>query len=209
MALGESLFLLLDYTPIILLAVPFYLQLIYCKWKPNMSSLWTWGSINYDRMIGTEYQKREHDKEFPTLEPTPLPASRKRWLSQGRLVIRAKFAFLTKLSLEIRQMVYEEVIRDNTRYRHIVEFCNMTSYEHKRARNQLCDIGCTNARLNVNRGAYLSHILASNLYGTTTGLSDDRHHLRMRKPGTSHNPLALAKSCRQAYMETIDMFYCK
>jgi len=147
-------------------------------------SLYKWTLSVYQNKLCPGYRRQRHEKKFRRLEPAALPSLRKRRLSQGHVRPQTQSSFLTKLPLEIRQIIYEEVIRDGTLRRHIIELKNIKIG----ARNQLCGIGCDR-----------------NEWGGCT--LSDAPETWFRKTVSSCNPLALAKSCRRIYLETIDLFY--
>ncbi len=138
----------------------------------------------YQNHVCVGYRRRRHEKKFRRLEPAARPFLRERRLSQGHMRPQPQSSFLTKLSLEIRQMIYEEVITDGTLHRHIGQLTDIK----RRARSQLCGVGC-------DRNDW-ERCVISNAPETW-----------FRNTVSNRGPLALAKSCRRIYYETIDLFY--
>ena len=160
-------------------------------------SLYKWTLSVYQNRSCAGYRRQRPGKKFRRLEPAALPSLRKRTLSQGHTRPQTQSSFLTKLPLEIRQIIYEEVIRDGTLHRHIIELKNIKIG----ARNQLCGIGCEQfKRAYCNSPA--THDICS-MCGTVANAPETL----FSKTGSSCGPLALVKSCRQIYLEMIDLFY--
>lgn len=136
------------------------------------------------RRLFYRYRRRRHEKKIRRLEPAALPSIRKRRLSQGHTRPQTQSPFLAKLPLEIRQMIYEEVIKDGASHRHIVELRNIKVG----ARNQLCSIGCKRQN-------------------SESCIISMAPKMEPRKTVSNLGALALAKSCRQMYRETIDLLY--
>lgn len=148
-------------------------------------SLYKWSLSVYQAYLWAWSRRRIYQENFRRWEPAALPALRKRRLSQGHLRPQTQSSFFAKLPLEIRQMICEEVIRDGSLHRHIVQLRNI----EVRARNQLCGIGCK-----------------QNAWGSCDAMSNSPV-TQARKTVSNRSPLALAKSCRQTYLEMINMFY--
>jgi len=160
-------------------------------------SLYKWTLSVYQNKSCAGYRRQRHEKKFRRLEPAALPSLRKRRLSQGHMRPQTQSSFLTKLPLEIRQIIYEEVIRDGTLHRHIIELKNIKIG----ARNQLCGIGCEQAKWGYCNSPATHDI--SSMCGTVANAPETL----FSKTGSSCGPLALVKSCRRIYLEMIDMFY--
>jgi len=196
------LYLCLWVAPVVCLSLPFTLPMMF--WKPDLDliimvsyaplSLYDW-TVQTSFCIGVRRQRCE--KKLRRLEPAALPSSRQRRLSQGRIKPQTQSSFLTRLPPEIRQIVYEEVIRDGTLYRHIIELPGLNN----QARNRLCGIGCKQNHIES-----CDSLAIHDMYNVCCTLPSGSK-TRFRKPWSNCGPLALAKSCRQIYLETIDMFY--
>ena len=215
--MGNILYYTLYFGPVgctaVTLSLPFLLPLLF--WKPSLwldcvtvvflapQSLCKWIQSIYDDELLARYRRRRDEKEFRRMEPASLPATRKRRLSRSSMVAQTKSSFLTKLPLEVRHMIYEDIIRNGTLHRHILELRNaMTdATERNRARNQLCGFGCTKARYEGCESITLD--MANDLCGVRSQALETR----FEKFGSCRGPLGLAKTCRQVYLESIDMFY--
>lgn len=196
--ISKWLYYILWVIPVAILILPVTLPLSFRRPRHNsfyhdtMSLVWCapillyeWTRSVYQNVLCAGYRRQRYKKRFRRLEPAALPALRKRRLSQGHMRPQTQSSFLAKLPLEIRQMIYEEVIRDGALHRHIVELRNIEIG----ARNQLCGIGCKQS-----------------VWGSCTTVSN-APETQSRKTVSNRGPLALAKSCRQMYLETINMFY--
>ena len=174
---------------------------------PGLAFNWLAGV--YRRAILKPYRLYRDERRIQRLEPAPLPVKRPRRLSEGRMV-RQTATLLTKLPLEIRRMIYEDVITGGNEHRHVFELKRQSSgarkshRQHRHLRNRVWGAGC--------RAGLMSHCVFDNpIYLTritpccpiSLPLGPDPYIEKDNPSG----PIALAKTCRQIYLETIDMYY--
>ncbi|KAL8791697.1 MAG: hypothetical protein Q9195_005704 [Heterodermia aff. obscurata] len=162
----------------------------------------------YRRAVLNPYRLYRDERRIRRLEPLPLPVKRPRRLSEGRRV-RQTAALLTKLPLEIRQMIYEDVITCGSEHRHIFEIRKesaKTGTSHRQRwhiRNRIWGAGCI--------AGLTSHCAFENHFYLTRSAACWSHTVLEPNPYVEKNsaggPIALAKTCRQIYLETIDMYY--
>ena len=155
-----------------------------------------------DRNYIGQWREYRAEKESFRCEPARLSRTRKRRLSDGRKASQVSSAFLEKLPLEIRRMIYKEVVIGGSEHRHIIELPSRTS-DGKRRRNRLWGAFCVKQSkskcliedINVGNGG--------NTRQAKDVIIDDFPN---PKDGL-YGVLGLAKTCRQIYLEVIDIFY--
>ena len=164
----------------------------------------------YRHAILRPYRLYRDEKRIRRIEPAPLPVKRPRSLSVGRMVGQTA-SLLTKLPLEIRQMIYEEVIKCGSEHRHVFEIKKQSSpgarksHRHRQhLRNRVWGAGCRAGLLShcmFDSPGYLSQVTPC--CPTYLFLGPDPYIEKNSPSG----PIALAKTCRQIYLETINMYY--
>ena len=171
--------------------------------------VFSWLVRFYRHAILKPYRLYRDERRIRRLEPASLPAKRPRSLSQGRTVGQTA-PLLTKLPLELRQMIYEEVIRDGSEHRHVFELKKHSSSEARKShrqrrhlRNRVWGAGCRPGlnQWTIDHPVYLNRIAPC--CPACLSLGPDEY---IEKDSPS-GPIALAKTCRQIYLETIDMYY--
>ena len=128
-------------------------------------------------------------------EPVPLPRTRKRRLSSGEALAQLQSPFLQTLPLEIRQIIYRYVIVSDFEHRHVIEWLEYNN--NKRRRTQLLGTGCWNRgrRSPINSCHPDCHAKVKPTSSST------------QRKGYVEGALGLAKTCRQIYLESINMYY--
>ena len=155
-----------------------------------------------DRNYTGRYREYRAGRESLRCEPAPLPRTRKRRLSDGRKASQVNSSFLKKLPPEIRRMIYKEVVIGGSEHRHIIELLSRTS-DGKRRKNQLWGAPCFKQ---PNSKCSIENIILGN--GGDTCQADDVIIDNFAKPKDGfYGALGLAKTCRQIYLEVIDIFY--
>ena len=154
-----------------------------------------------DRNYIPRYRKYRAEKESLRYEPAPLPRARKRRLSDGRKASQLNSSFLNKLPLEIRQTIYKEVVIGGSEHRHIIELPSRTS-DGRRKKNQLWGASCIKQ---PDSKCWTPHILTN---GANLCRTSCRGYDYLLKPKNGcYGALELAKTCRQIYLEVINIFY--
>ena len=149
-----------------------------------------------DRNYAGRYRNYRVERENLRYAPAKLPRVRKRRLSDGRKASQLSSLFFKKLPLEIRQMIYKEVIIDGSEHRHIIEKWSTTS-NGKRGRDQLWGAPCMRQPDSIE--CWTEDVLV-------TGISMLLDCCFEPKTGC-YGTLELAKTCRQVYLEVINLFY--
>lgn len=144
--------------------------------------------------LTSQIKKYQAKRERLRSEPVPLPRRRKRRLSSGKVNAQLKSPFLQTLPLEIRQIVYRYVIIGNSEHRHVIEGWEVNN--NKRGRTQLWGTGCNKAR------------------GFPINTCHPDCQAKFKPPssstqrkGCAEGNLGLAKTCRQIYLESINLYY--
>lgn len=203
--------------PILLVSLPVTLPSLLCKPRfkrrfdlreKTAAAPWKFFKRSkkvYDSKLGDKLHRRRWHKQIRRLEPTPLPAVRKRSISRGRRASQVRSTFLSKVPLEIRQMIYIDVIKDGSVHRHIVEVPNTkdSCHKHNPSPNLLCGVGCKGTAWRLCCDTH------SNSDNPVDMCALDLDPFESTKEGKSFSPLALARVSRQVYLESIDLFYGK
>lgn len=199
--------------PILILSLPIMFFLNFWKSGSHLSygkvvinapiSLVRRIQLVYDDKVLARCRQHKSEREYRRLKPVSLPAVRERELSQERIIPQKTCSFLTDMPLEIRQMIYKEVIRSGTFHRHIIEVKRMETIRGrpKRASNQLCGIGCTGSTYHTCKPSHVYDM------ANVCGVMRDAPEPHYQKISGGCSPLALAKACRQVYLESINLFY--
>lgn len=170
-------------------------------WLGQTMGLSTLMTSPFDRNYVDRYRKFRAEQESLRYEPAPLPRIRKRRLSDGRQAPQMSSSFLKRLPLEIRQTIYKEVVVCGSEHRHIIELPSRAP-DCKRKRNHLWGASCVKLTE--------SNCWTGLIVGNGGDLCKDDYILREYsfKPQRSGcGALGLAKTCRQIYVEMIDIFY--
>ena len=144
----------------------------------------------------SKYHEYQSEREALRLEPAPLPRKRKRRLSVGKTAAQLESPFIQKLPPEIRRMIYKYVIIGGSSHRHIVEVRSKAD-DGKQQRNHLWGAGCFEGPGLECKGLETHGVL----------ISSQMPECSLRPSYHADGELNLAKTCRQIYLETIDMFY--
>ena len=167
----------------------------------------TWLAHCYRDVLLKRYNLYRNERIMRRIEPVPLPAKRPRRLSEGRTAGQTA-PLLTKLPLEIRQIIYEDVIRCGSLHRHVLELRRSSDAQknHRQRRHPKqrvwgpgCKAGLTSHCV-FERPMYLTPVTPCSPISLTSG-PDPCIENSLR------GPIALTKTCRQIYLETIDMYY--
>lgn len=192
-------------------------------WKPGTSPAWRfrdvcetfyagplllvmWIEAICRHFIVNRYKLYRNERTFRRLEPLPLPRKRPRRLSEGWMITQTT-PLLTKLPLEIRQIIYEDVIRCGSEHRHILELAGSSATRKPRKprtsqKKRVWGAGCQETLTSQ------SEFDAPRVFTVTpcnpTAQGAEVEIYRENRDG---GPISLAKTCRQIYLEIIDMYY--
>ena len=118
--------------------------------------------------------------------------------------------FLTKLPVETRQMIYKMVIVGDSKYWHVTECRNYILYNDSpsRKRNTVRVFKTNKGRMRE-AGVALELLPNSEGYGQeyTSRASPDEVHEDMLRHTSRMSDLSLTQTCRQIYLETINIPY--
>ena len=78
--------------------------------------LWKWLFLITIHYVGDAWRSYESRRAFPRYEPRPLPNNKRRRLSEVQTCKQATSAFLTKLPIEIRLIIYDLAIVGEEKY---------------------------------------------------------------------------------------------
>ena len=167
----------------------------------------TWLAYCYRDVLLTRYNLYRNERIMRRIEPVPLPAKRPRRLSEGQTVGQTA-PLLTRLPLEIRQIIYEDVIKCGSLHRHILELERSSDtrkkYRQRRhPKKRVWGPGCKAWSLShcaFDIPMYLTPITPCSPVSLSCG---PNQYIENSRSG----PIALAKTCRQIYLEIIDMYY--
>lgn len=160
------------------------------------------------RYILIPYRQYKDERWLKGLEPSPLPHKRPRRLSEGCLTPQ-RTQFLTKIPLEIRKMIYEHVIKGGTEHRHMLEIAPAGLKSHRRLcrrKERIWGAGCSA----VEGGPCPFQTTTSYGLGVPCAVISCFMRHEAFDDNNNHNlngSIALAKTCRQIYLETIGMYY--
>ena len=152
----------------------------------------------FDKQSYKDYRIEQENK---MLEPTPLPSKRERRLSVGMAIPQLQSSLLRKLPLEVRQMIYEEFILNNSEHRHIIE-CYHYGVNTAKPKTVLWGVG-GNDRLQSWKSLAGRHPM--DLRFCYSGREPQM--LSQALPKDSGGGLTLAMTCRQVYVETMNLYY--
>lgn len=142
-------------------------------------------------------------------EPVPLPRTRKRKLSGGWVRLQSESPLFSRLPLEIRRMIYREVVVDSSPHRHIIERCDPKENATESSligKRRFWGAGCVRRPLSKECSTLLDNTGAAFCL-CYMGRGSHPKYSESRVDG--RGALALAKTCRQIYVESIDLFYSK
>ena len=151
------------------------------------------------------YRGFKDEQRHRKVEPRPLPLTRKRRLSGGMVKPQPHSLMLQRLPMEIRHMIYKDCIADGSEHRHVVERLQGIRVHNAPGwgpRRYLWGLGCNkDARSNTCK-PYSSKFFANNV--CSAGQSDFLH---LDRPTYGRGGLQLAMTCRQIYLESINLYY--
>ena len=149
------------------------------------------------------FQRQQAEWDYELGKPPPLPRKRKRRLSEGQneLKTQSSSLFLSKLPAEIRLQIYEQVIFGDCIHLHVAVHRTRNTKE-KRMSSRIHGHPCSQP---------ISSLPTNEC--TCYGLgyySHSRPHTMLTLPeNQGRGRLALSKTCKQIYVETIELLYRK
>ena len=143
--------------------------------------------------ITSQIKNNQVKRERLRFEPVPLQTRRKRRLSSSKTNAQLQSPLFQMLPLEIRQIIYKNVILGGFEHRHVIEW---NAKIHKRERLKLWGRGC-----NKKRGSPITSCHPDCHAKVNPAIY--RTQIKLNAEGT----LGLAKTCRQMYLESINLYY--
>ena len=137
------------------------------------ASLYDSAQSFYDSELAANFKWREYKKQVHLREPEPLRIPRKHRISEGHIVVQTRSPILTKLPFEIGRITCEDVVRDGSLRRRIIELQATFLCEHKRARNQLRGVGCIKAGHRGRKG-HPTRVTPNNICGVRDNCPEKR-----------------------------------
>ena len=174
---------------------------------PGLAFSWLVGV--YRRVILDPYRLYRNERRIRRLEPASLPVKRPRRLNEGRKIMQTA-PLLTKLPLELRLMIYEDAIKCGSEHRHVFEVKRQSPMARKKdrqqrhLRNRVWGAGCKAGLMTLysfNTAIYITRVTPCCPISLSVGADP------CIEKNSLGGPIALAKTCRQIYSETIDMYY--
>ena len=149
------------------------------------------------------FQRQQAEWDYEMGKPPPLPRKRKRRLSRGQdeLKPQSSSLFLSKLPAEIRLQIYREVISGDCIHLHLAVH-RLKDPKDKRMSSRIHGHPCSQPISSTPTNECTCYGLG--YYGHSrphTMLTPPEHQGRGR--------LALSKTCKQIYRETIELLYRK
>ena len=149
------------------------------------------------------FQRQQAEWDYELGKPPPLPRKRKRRLSRGQNELKAQSSslFLNKLPAEIRLQIYENVISGDCIHLHLAVH-RLKDPKEKRMSSRIHGHPCSQPISSTPTNECTCYGLG--YYGHSrphTMLTPPEHQGRGR--------LALSKTCKQIYRETIELLYRK
>ena len=157
----------------------------------------------YDIITLERYEPRwkayKKKRAFFACEPKPLPKKRRRRLSEVPAIRQPTSGLLTRLPTEIRLEIYRLVILAGTTHWHVVELRRIGGGRYARQpRNILCAL--KNRRAHPHDATIAAELATPHSHGNEI--------LEWTLSTTFfHSDLAIAKTCRQIYLECIHIPY--
>ena len=166
----------------------------------------------YSCIKSTEYRKHRFSEE-----PRGLPRKRKRRLSEGHIVQQRTSMFLTRLPAEIRLMIYRLVIVGDSTHWHITE-CRNVRVKNDLPVRTFNTIRAFKTKTNRMHEASVARELelqsetamgqaATQGYNSHGRMWPDEVDEQMLQRAILKSNLNLTRTCRQIYLETINMPY--
>ena len=149
------------------------------------------------------FQRQQAAWDYEMGKPPPLPQKRKRRLSLGRNEpeYQASSAFLTKLPAELRLQIYGYVIAGDCIHLHLAVH-RTKKPKDKRTSSRIHGHPCSQPISSTPTNECTCY--GFGYYGQS------RPHGQLTLPeNQGRGRLAISKTCKQVYMETIDLLYCK
>ena len=149
------------------------------------------------------FQRQQAEWDYELGKPPPLPRKRKRRLSEGQneLKTQSSSLFLSKLPAEIRLQVYEYVISGDCIHLHMAVHRTKDPKE-KRTSSRIHGHPCSQPISSTPTNECTCY--GFGYYGHS------RPHTMLTLPEhQGRGRLALSKTCKQIYMETIELLYRK